>query len=282
VPDAANRLIKKTHEFSLRGSANIAGPFDDPYWTPPFPGITDKLKVSQWENPPFPYDPRRIKKADDDYWERYKTTPRLYVSLEKGQELWGTRFGRLTSYRVYPIAPDAKPDFEQAARRLEKQILAHLDPAAGGFVFLDVKTQALRSGGGATDFGGLFLGFSFFLIAAALLLVGLLVRLNLERRAQEMGLLIATGWRHTQVRRLLLAEGGFLTLAGSAIGLVAALVYTGLLLGYLKSNWPGGDGLPFLKLHVTATSLVMGWGASILVSMLALLWATRLLGLLEP
>ena len=52
----------------------------------------------------------------------------------------------------------------------------------------------LAASGGGTDFGMLFLAFSFFLIAAALLLVGLLFRLNLERRAREVGLLLAAGY----------------------------------------------------------------------------------------
>ncbi len=56
----------------------------------------------------------------------------------------------------------------------------------------------------------LFLGFSIFLIVAALLLVGLLFRLNLDRRAGEMGVLTATGWSNAHVRWLLLGEGAML------------------------------------------------------------------------
>ena len=37
------------------------------------------------------------------------------------------------------------------------------------------------------DFGGLFIGFSFFLIAAALLLMALLFQFGLEQRATEIG-----------------------------------------------------------------------------------------------
>ena len=68
----------------------------------------------------------------------------------------------------------------------------------------------------------LFLAFSFFLIAAALMLVGLLFRLNLERRAREVGLLRAAGYPLATVRRLLLVEGLIVAAIGSAVGLVAA------------------------------------------------------------
>ena len=68
----------------------------------------------------------------------------------------------------------------------------------------------------------LFAGFSFFLIAAALLLVCLLFRLNLDRRAAELGLFLATGYRPRTLRWLLLGEGALLTLAGVLVGSLAA------------------------------------------------------------
>ena len=61
--------------------------------TPEFRGITDKLSISQWENPPFPYDPKRVKPIDDQYWKRYRATPKAYVTLATGQRLWARRFG---------------------------------------------------------------------------------------------------------------------------------------------------------------------------------------------
>ena len=85
--------------------------------------------------------------------------------------------------------------------------------------------RALLASGGGLDFGLLFLGFSLFLIAAALVLVGLLVRLGLDRRASEIGLLLAAGYRTRTVRRLLLAEGMILSALGGLIGLAGAIGY---------------------------------------------------------
>lgn len=277
-----NDPVLKTHVFEVQRDLKIAGFFDDPYWTPPYPGITDKVKIGDWENPPFPFDRKRLSDADEQFWKRYKTTPRMYVSLERGQELWGTRFGKLTSYRVYlPMKPDER-DFVALAREVESELLAGLNPEAGGFVFQDIKAQALRAGGGSTDFGLYFLYFSFFIIVAALLLVGLLVRLNLERRAQEMGLLLATGWSHRKVRGLLLGEGAVLSLLGAAIGIAGALLYTDLLLRYLRANWPAEDGLSFLTLHTSFLSMAIGFGAAVAAGLLTLLWATRVLSKLAP
>ena len=47
---------------------------------------------------------------------------------------------------------------------------------------------------GATDFSGLFIGFSFFLIAAALMLMALLFQFGIEQRAPEIGTLLALGF----------------------------------------------------------------------------------------
>ena len=91
----------------------------------------------------------------------------------------------------------------------------HLDPKGAGLVFQPVRDRLLTASKGGTDFGGLFLGFSFFLIAAALMLVGLLFRLTLDRRAKEVGLLLASGFAVRHVRRLLLTEGLAIAVIGA-------------------------------------------------------------------
>ena len=108
-------------------------------------------------------------------------------------------------------------------------------------MFQGPQGQALRRPTpGSNDFGMLFLGFSSFLIIAALLLVGLMVRLNLDQRAKEIGLLLAVGWRRALVRRLILAEGLILAGIGGIFGVLGAVGYAKLLLDYLGALWPGG------------------------------------------
>jgi putative ABC transport system permease protein len=273
-PDQNNHLEKREQTFKVHSVPKLEGVLDDPDLTPEFPGITDSPKMANWVNPPFPYDKSRVTKVDEDYWERYRTTPKAYVSLQKAQELWRSRFGEVTSIQVR--AGLEHPDFFAAA------LLKVLQPEQGGFVFQPVREQALTASTGATDFGVLFLSFSFFLIVAALLLVGLLVRLNLDRRAREIGLLLATGWDHGRVRRLLLGEGVVLSVLGALVGLGGALLYGHLMLKMLTANWPGGDSLNFLRLHAEPTSFAIGYLGSLAVSLLTLYWATRVLGNLTP
>src|SRR5207244_7315411 len=74
------KQVESTAKFMFRGFVSMTGPAADPHLTPQFPGITDKLTIRDW-NPPFPYDNRRIKLRDDEYWKQHTTTPKAYVTL---------------------------------------------------------------------------------------------------------------------------------------------------------------------------------------------------------
>src|SRR5262249_18854100 len=148
--------------------------------------------------------------------------------------------------------------------------------------FDKVRERGLEASTGGTDFSGLFLGFSFFLIVAALLLVGLLFRLNIDRRASEIGILLAAGYRRRTIRRLLLIEGGLISLFGALCGLAGGLLYAWLMLELLRAWWPGGLERSFLHLHATLPSFIIGFAASLLVSVLTILWAVRVLARVSP
>ena len=180
------------------------------------------------------------------------------------------------------LAPKDDADLKKSKEAFEASLLSHLNPDQAGLVFQPVKEQSLKASNGSTDFAGLFLGFSFFLIAAALLLVGLLFRLNLDRRASEFGLLTAVGYRPWTIRRLLLGEGVLLAVAGSVVGCLAAVAYAALLVQFLGAFWPGGALQSFLRPHYTVFSFVVGGAASLAVSVLTILWAVFSLGRVAP
>src|SRR5262249_22071693 len=250
----------------------MTGAAADPNLTPAFPGITDKLNIRQWD-PPFPYDNTKIKPRDDQYWREHKTTPKAYVTLAAGQKLWGSRFGNLTSVRLAGVTNIN--DFKERLR-------SELDPKAGGFVFDDVRARFAEASKGGQDFGGLFLGFSFFLIVSALLLVGLLTRLNLERRAGEIGLLVATGWPARLLRRMLLLEGIAVAAVGGAIGLLGAVGYAAAMLRLFRALWPDAAAGSFLTLHVSALTLAIGFTATLAINALTILWALRMVKRAAP
>jgi ABC-type lipoprotein release transport system permease subunit len=282
-PEDEGRLPEVSATFKLKGVIPLEGAANDPHLTPDFPGITDKLTIRDW-NPPFPFDNKRVQKRDEQYWDEYRTTPKAYITLPAGQRLWGSRFGRLTSIRLAPREGTGRQatSLPQASDNFAKLLLAKLRPEQGGLVFDPVRERGLEASVGGTDFGMYFFYFSFFLIVSALLLVGLLFRLNLDRRGAEIGVLLAAGFRRAVVRRLLLAEGCILAALGGLVGSLGASLYAWLLLELLRAWWPGALERSFLRLHATPLSFIWGYGGALLASVLTILWAVRVLGRVSP
>ena len=118
---------------------------------------------------------------------------------------------------------------------------------------------------------------SMFLVISAAALVGLLMRLAIERRAGHYGIMMATGFRSAAAARVLSAEGCLLTCIGVAAGVPLGLGYAWLIIYALQRWWRGAVAELALSLHVNGWSLAMGAGAGFLVSAAAMWWATRLL-----
>lgn len=271
VTGSFGELDTREAVFTLSGVVPLAGVAADPGFTPLYEGITDSKSIADWD-PPFPVDLKRIRPKDDAYWERHQATPKAFIAFDRGVELWAdatATLGRTTSIRI--TSGDAATVAEAFARAL----LRDLDPAKLGLAFSPVRAEALAAGGGSTDFGGLFIGFSFFLIASAGVLVILLFRLGVERRSSEIGALLAVGFARRQVSRLLLAEGAVLATVGSALGVVAAGGYAWLMLTGLRSWWSEAVNAPFLRLHLSAVSLALGFVGSIVVALLTIGFAVR-------
>jgi ABC-type lipoprotein release transport system permease subunit len=271
-------LHTQSHSFTLRGVVRLDGLAADRNLAPEMRGLSDSRRMGEWD-PPFPVDLGKIRPVDEDYWDRYRTAPKAFVALDTAKNLWTSRFGQLTSLR---IVPKEGQSLEQAATAFEQALLAELDPAGYGLSFQPVRAQGLDASSGATDFSGLFIGFSLFLIVSAAMLVALLFRLGIERRAKEVGLLLATGQPAGLVRRLLLEEGAIIAALGCLAGLPGAVAYAALMVYGLRTWWSAAVGGSFLELHVTAASLIGGAIGALLLMVLSIWLAVRKLERLSP
>jgi len=281
MPDRFGQLRTEQARFTLRGVVRIQGFAGDRSLTPEYEGITDATDLTDWD-PPFPIDLTRIREKDEQYWDDYGATPKAFVALATGQELWTrtqSRFGKLTSIRVgIPEGGDA----ETIATRFKRRLLDRLPAAKMGLTVEPIRSQALTAARGSTDFGMLFIGFSMFLIASAAMLVALMFRLGVERRSSEVGILLATGFRPRTVTGLLLLEGALPAGIGSALGLLGAAGYAWVKLAGLRSWWSTANNAPFLQLHIYPSSLMIGYGASVVMGLLSVAWAVRGLGRMSP
>jgi ABC-type antimicrobial peptide transport system permease subunit len=273
-----DELSVQSRRFRLRGVLAMEGLAVDPNLTPEFPGIHEADDISAWD-PPFPVALNTIRDRDEEYWDSYRSAPKAFVSESVGRRLWRSRFGDLTSIR---LAPAEGGSTSELRAEMDRGLAPHLDLASVGFSFRPLKEEGLRGSKGATDFAGLFLALSMFLIAAAAMLVGLLFRLGIEQRAREVGLLRSVGYPASKVRRGLLAEGGLLAIVGASFGLVLALLYAWLMLVGLRTWWLPAVGTPVLFLHAEPLSLILGWTGSVAVVLFSVWWSLRKLHRIAP
>ena len=288
------QVREKTVSLRLAAVVQLAAAADDRSRVPSVKGMTDELTMAKWD-PPFPFDAKRIRPDDEKYWDRYGPTPKAFVSLSTGRRLWASRFGDITSLRVVSVGGDSRRRSSvggdsrrrsdagpNAIRDWSRLLQQHLDPAAFGFTFQSIRRQQLDAAKGATPFGVLFLCFSFFIIAAAVLLVALLFRLGIDRRAVQIGTLLALGLSQRQVRRMLLGEGLAVAAVGSLLGVLAGIGYAALMLLGLQTCWLAAVATPFLQLHLTALSLAIGYASGVAVAGCAIWLSLRRIARVPP
>jgi putative ABC transport system permease protein len=256
VVGLGRQLEEKEERFTVRAVLPMEPPALDPLLMPDFPGLADAESCRDWDTG-FPIDLDAIREKDEQYWNDFRGTPKAFVTLPAGQRMWSNRFGSLTAVR-YPA--------ELQTNQVASAILNHLDPAATGLSFQPVRAQALAASHEAQDFGQLFIGFSFFLIVSALLLMALLFQFGLEQRSSESGILLAAGFPPAQVRRLLVWEGGGVALAGSLLGLAGGIVYARAMLYGLSTIWQEAVGASGLIFHASVPTLLTGLVAGALVA----------------
>src|SRR3954468_16332878 len=165
--DTTTGLTSHTADFTLARTVHIGGLAGDRRLAPAYPGITEANSLSDWD-PPFPVDLSRVRPQDEAYWKQYRTTPKAFIDFTRGQQLWGTRFGASTSVR---FALPEGTDGAEAANRLQAALRPLLRLQAASVTVREVRQEALAASDGATDFGEYFTYFSFFLVAAAVILV---------------------------------------------------------------------------------------------------------------
>jgi putative ABC transport system permease protein len=221
----------------------------DPRLTPRLEGVTDQKSINDWD---LPFElVERVRREDEDYWDEYSTTPKAFVSFDLAKRLWKTRWGSVSLIRI----PEADILTVDAAT---KKLQVAIDPTALGFTFQPVKAQGLAASSGTTPFDLLFLGFSMFLIASAVMLIALLFRLGLDARAKEVGLLGAIGWSHEKTRRVFTIEALIVAAVGAMLGVAGGIAYSALMLWGLQTLWLDAIVTPFLTLHVRSLTLVFG------------------------
>lgn len=266
VVGLGRELKQQSAKFKVAGILPMDHPMVTKAWTPEFPGVSDVDNCRDWE-PGIPMDMKAIRDKDEEYWDEFKGTPKGFISLAAGQKLWANRFGNLTAIRM--------PDEGQTSEAKANMLALRLKLSDIGLVPRDFKADASAAAQGSVDFGGLFIGLSMFLIAAALVFAALLFLFTLERRASQIGLLLAVGWTRGMVRRVWLMEAGVIALAGILLGVLGGIAYTQTALHGLSAVWSGATQGLELVFSASFGTLFNAALATLVVVLFTLFWASR-------
>ena len=262
------KLVEETRKFILRGvSPNppMIPEGEESDWTPQFPGLSDAESCGEWDTG-IPIT-EEIRSKDEEYWNRHRGSPKAFISLQAGRDLWTNRWGSLTGLRF----SNAMHSPEIMANKLRGLMTAK----QAGLLFQSLRADANEGTESPVDFGQLFLSFSFFVIVAALALTGMLFAFSIEQRNRQAGLLLALGIPRKKVRLLVLGEGLCVSIFGGLLGVGLAVLYGQSMISLLSGDWSGAVSGASFEYSIRMQSIIGGGTAALLMSLLAMAWSTR-------
>jgi len=260
------QLVEKTSTFMVQHVIPMDSELCDPERVPHLPGLSDAGHCREWEAG-VPIDLDAIRDKDEQYWNDYKGTPKAFVALDKALEMWSNRFGSYTAFR-YPATTFDETAYNAAFAK-------NITPADLGMMVEAVRQQGVQAAQNGTDFSGLFIGLSFFILVAAIVLTALLFRLNLENRSAQIGLLAALGFQQKQIRGFYLSEGLVVAFFGAVLGTLVSVFYTQLVFKVLNTLWFDIVRTNVLEIQILPSTLVTGLLISVIVSLMAIYLSLR-------
>jgi putative ABC transport system permease protein len=255
-------LREDSMQFTVKSVVPMGDSLLDPDLMPRFPGMSDAGSCRDWETG-APVDLKKIRQKDEEYWKHYHGTPKAFISLSAGQEIWNNRFGNYTAFRFR----NSRNNLSQ----IESSLMQRMNPARYGLFFKPVYQEGQLAAYNSTDFGELFLSMSFFLLASALLLTAMMFLFHAESRMPETGILSALGFRKRLILGILAFEAAIVSIVGSIAGTFGGIAYNYLLIHGLNTIWQDAVNTSLLVMKIRLTTLLAGSITGIITSLLLLL-----------
>ena len=255
------QLDPRSASFRITAIIPTTGAGADPSLTPAWPGFEGARSCRDWD-PGVPVDLEVIRDVDEAWWTAHSGAPKAFINLAEGEALWASNWGTRTAFRLPADRADA----------WVSGLLAALAPEAVGLGAIPVAERAAATAVPSTDFAGLFVGFGFVLLGAALLLVAVLFALTGESRRVELQTLAAVGLGRRRAAAPLLREGMLVAALGAVLGAGLGVGLAWAVTVGLGSIWARAvAGLP-LAFVVSPGSVLAGGvaGAIIGTSVMAL------------
>ena len=243
------QLREENHWFVIKDIVEMEGLYGDRTLMPDLPGLSDAGNCRDWEaGVPIQLD--KIRDTDEDYWNKFRGTPKGFISYEKGKELWENRFGVSTAIRI--------PVNSIETNQLKSSLIDLLTYDSQGFTIKSAQQEGLAAARGGVDFGQLFMALSFFILISGLILMALLFNLHLEKRIEEIGTLKALGYPYSVIKKNILVEGLFIAIPGIIIGGILAVIYNKIIFYALNTVWYDIVRTDILQEVILAKTLFFG------------------------
>ena len=217
-----------------------------------FPGLSNVEKCTDW-NSDLPINMNLITDEDENYWRKYKNTPKAIVPYSTLASRWENAYGDATALHISHTDNLDDLTYEMFDIQL-------IYPREGSIA-------AAKSG---VDFSSLFLSLGFFIIISAAMLMMVPLSEMLFRRQDELNLLKAMGFPNKRILRLLWRESTPIVFISAIVGVIVGLAYTHLVLFLLGTVWKGATHTEGFNVYPDWRTLVAGMSIGIIFSMLLL------------
>jgi putative ABC transport system permease protein len=266
APDSLNKLIEKKGSFFVSRIVGMKGIWGDSLLMPDFPGISGKESCSDWDAG-VPVKLNDIRKKDEEYWNKYRGTPKAFINYDKGVELWGNNFGPATAMRFPP---------DISVKEIVQKLSGNLDPSKNGFTITNLSDESLKAASESVDFSTLFLSLGFFLILASLVLLSFAVTNYLESKHSQIRIFFALGFRSRWIQKLFMTESALISVAGCFIGSFAGILVSILIIKLLNTVWQGAVQTDTLSAYFGLTPVFTGFLLTTLIAVFFLMVKIRL------
>jgi ABC-type antimicrobial peptide transport system permease subunit len=255
-------LTERTADFTVKDVLGEITPAEAPLrraLMPDFPGLKDAEDCSDWDAD-LPIDLQQVRPKDEVYWDRYRGSPKAFITLKRSRELWGSRFGNTTACLI------PREETAQLLPALRASLASRQD--LPGIQVRQLRAIGEKAATHSVDFSGLFVGLSFFFILSALILTGLMLAFFLDTRKPQIGIFRAVGFPDRTIRRFFLMETGLLVLPSIFLGTLLGIGWCSLILWGLNTIWLGAVGSTTLTLHLPAPGLTLAAAGSLALTLL--------------
>ncbi|MDG6224993.1 MAG: hypothetical protein QCI82_05715 [Candidatus Thermoplasmatota archaeon] len=232
--DPYGNLVPTEIDLTVTGILDVGTLYPLRVLVPPIAGITDRDSCSDW-SPSFDVDLNRITDEDIDYWERYRTTPRVIMNFIEARDIFQTPYGSVTGVLVNASEEDA-PDLLDRSLKVED---LHSGLTGGGGRIVKAREMALGSDRALSIFPLMFLTFgSTIIIGACLTLLGIL-RGRYLKRAGEWANARAIGLKRRGLGLVAVLDSVPALALGAGLGIPMGYLLALLLGLMLGGAWSG-------------------------------------------